>query len=142
MLIFCGKIFAVYERHWPIFFHCSNIFFGFGIKSMFIKQLRKCCPLFVFSGRIYVRTYVRYCFLPYMISRVHQRICLALGFSFSGSFNIMDSIFFFFFFFFWLRWIFVAPRGLSLVAASGGLLFTVVRGLLIAVASLVAEHEL
>ena len=34
---------------------------------------------------------------------------------------------------FWLRWVFVAVRGLSLV---------VVRGLLIAVASLVAEHRL
>ena len=33
-------------------------------------------------------------------------------------------------------------RGLSLVAASGGLLFVAVRGLLIAVASLVAEHRL
>ena len=32
--------------------------------------------------------------------------------------------------------------GLSLVAAIGGLLFIVVRGLLIAVASLVAEHGL
>ena len=31
-------------------------------------------------------------------------------------------------------------HGLSLVAASGGLLFVEVRGLLIAVASLVAEH--
>ena len=43
---------------------------------------------------------------------------------------------------FWLRWVFVAARGLSLVAASGGLLSIVVRGLLIAVASLVAEHGL
>ena len=33
-------------------------------------------------------------------------------------------------------------RGLSLVAASGGYSLTVVRGLLIAVASLVAEHGL
>ena len=37
------------------------------------------------------------------------------------------------FFFLWLRWVFVAAHGLSLVA---------VRGLLIAVASLVAEHGL
>ena len=35
-----------------------------------------------------------------------------------------------------------AARGLSLVAASGGLLFIAVRGLLTAVASLVAEHGL
>ena len=46
------------------------------------------------------------------------------------------------FFFFWLRWVFVAVRRLSLVAASGGLLFVVVRGLLIAMASLVAEPGL
>ena len=53
---------------------------------------------------------------------------------------------FLFFFFnslnFWLHWVFVAARGLSLVAVSGGLLFVVVCGLLIAVASLVAEHRL
>ena len=47
-----------------------------------------------------------------------------------------------FFFFFWLCWVFVAARGLSLVAASRGLLFVAVRRLLIAVASLVAEHGL
>ena len=42
----------------------------------------------------------------------------------------------------WLRWAFIAARGLSLVASSGGLLFVAVRGLLIAVASLVVEHGL
>ena len=59
--------------------------------------------------------------------------------------------FFFFFFnkfiiylfiYFWLCWVFVAARGLSLVVVSGGLLFVAVHGLLIAVASLVAEHGL
>ena len=50
---------------------------------------------------------------------------------------------FFVCFFFWLRWVSVAARGLSLVAASRGrLLFVEVRGLLLAVASLVAEHGL
>ena len=49
---------------------------------------------------------------------------------------------FFFLIYFWLRWVFIAARGLSLVAASGGLLFLVVRRLLIAMASLVAEHRL
>ena len=47
---------------------------------------------------------------------------------------------------FWLCWVFVAVRGLSLVAFSScheqGLLFVAVRGLLTAVASLVAEHGL
>ena len=45
------------------------------------------------------------------------------------------------FIYFWLRWVFVAAHGLSLVAASGGY-SAAVRGLLIAVASLVAEHGL
>ena len=46
--------------------------------------------------------------------------------------------------YFWLHWMFVAARGLSIVMASGvgGLFFIAVRGLLIAVASLVAEHRL
>ena len=42
----------------------------------------------------------------------------------------------------WLCWVFVAVSGLSLVAASEGYSLVVVRGLLIAVASLVAEHWL
>ena len=41
----------------------------------------------------------------------------------------------------WLPWVFVAVRGLSLVAGSGALHF-VVCGLLVAVTSLVAEHGL
>ena len=40
--------------------------------------------------------------------------------------------------FYWLRWVFVAARGLS-SCGERGLLFVAVRGLLIAVASLVAE---
>ena len=44
-----------------------------------------------------------------------------------------------FFFFFWLRWVFVAPCGLFSSCGEQGLLFIAVRGLLIAVASLVAE---
>ena len=47
---------------------------------------------------------------------------------------------FIYFIYFWLCWVFVAARGLSLVAASGGYPSLRVRGLLIAVASLVAEH--
>ena len=44
--------------------------------------------------------------------------------------------------FFWLRWVFVAARGLFSSCGERGLLFIVVRGLLIAVASLVVEHGL
>ena len=46
------------------------------------------------------------------------------------------------FIYFWLRWVFVAVRGLSLVAVRGGYSFVAVHRLLIAVASLVAEHGL
>ena len=48
--------------------------------------------------------------------------------------------YFILFIYFCLCWVFVAMHGLSLVAASGGLLFIVVHELLIVVASLVAEH--
>ena len=47
-----------------------------------------------------------------------------------------------FFFVFWLHWVFIAVRGLSLVAASGGYSSLRCAGLLIAVASLVVEHGL
>ena len=42
----------------------------------------------------------------------------------------------------WLCWVFVPVHGLSLVVASGGYHLGVVRGHLIAVASLIAEHRL
>ena len=50
-------------------------------------------------------------------------------------FNFLKNKFIYFIYFlnFWLRWVFVAARGLSLVVA---------HGLLIAVASLVVEHRL
>ena len=46
-----------------------------------------------------------------------------------------------FIYLFWLHWFFVAARGLSLVAVSGGYSVTV-RGLLTVVPSLVVEHGL
>ena len=46
------------------------------------------------------------------------------------------------FIYFWLRWVFVAARGLFSSCGERGLLFVAVCGLLIAVASLVAEHGL
>ena len=46
------------------------------------------------------------------------------------------------FIYFWLCCVFVAVCGLSLVEESGGYSVIVVHGLLIAVASLVAEHRL
>ena len=46
------------------------------------------------------------------------------------------------FIYFQLRWVFVAARGLFSSCGERELLFVVVRGLLIAVASLVAEHGL
>ena len=53
--------------------------------------------------------------------------------------NYVDLIFFFSS---WLHWVFIAACRLSLVAASGGVLFIAVLRLLIVVASLVVEHEL
>ena len=44
--------------------------------------------------------------------------------------------------YFWLHWVFVATRGLSPSCDKQGLLFFAVWGLLIVVASLVAEHGL
>ena len=41
-----------------------------------------------------------------------------------------------------MHWVFVALQSLFLVAASGGYSLVVVRGLLIVVVSLVAEHGL
>ena len=49
---------------------------------------------------------------------------------------------FYLFIYFWLRWVFVAARGLSSSCGEWVLLFIVVRKLLIAVASLVVEHGL
>ena len=46
----------------------------------------------------------------------------------------------YFIFYFWLLWVFVAVHRLSLVAVSGG--HSSLCGLLIAVASLLAEHRL
>ena len=48
----------------------------------------------------------------------------------------------FWFCFFWLRWVFVAASRLFSSCGERELLFVAVRGLLIAVASLVAEHGL
>ena len=56
-----------------------------------------------------------------------------------------DNLFFFLqciYFIFWLHWVFVALRGLFSSCGERGLPFRVVHGLLTAVASLVAEHQL
>ena len=49
---------------------------------------------------------------------------------------------FIYFIYLWLCWVFVAMHGLSLVAASRGYSLLRLHGLLLAVASLVAEHGL
>ena len=49
---------------------------------------------------------------------------------------------FIYLFHFWLRLVFIVAHGFFLVEARWGLLFIAVRGLLIAVVSLVAEHGL
>ena len=53
-----------------------------------------------------------------------------------------NKFIYFIYFYFWLRWVFVATCGLFCSCGERGLLFVAVRGLLIAVASLVAEHGL
>ena len=62
----------------------------------------------------------------------------------------MDGCFIILFVSFWLCWVFVAAHGLSLVAASGGCSLVAasggyslvaIQGLLIVVASLIAEHR-
>ena len=50
--------------------------------------------------------------------------------------------FIYLFIYFWLHWVFIAVRGLLSSCSEWGLLFVAVRGLLIAVGSLVAEHRL
>ena len=46
------------------------------------------------------------------------------------------------FIYFWLHWVFIAAHRLFSSCVERGLLFVAVRGLLIAVASLVVEHGL
>ena len=55
---------------------------------------------------------------------------------------IENPDFFFFLIYFWLHWVFIAACGLSVVAARGSYSSLRCAGLLIAVASLAAEHRL
>ena len=59
----------------------------------------------------------------------------------------LDDYYFFYkfiylFIYLWLRWVFIAARGLFSSCGERGLLFVTVRGLLTEVASLAAEHRL
>ena len=54
----------------------------------------------------------------------------------------MELYTYLFYLYFWLRWVFVAARGLSLVAGSGGCSLVARRRLLAAVASLIVGHGL
>ena len=67
------------------------------------------------------------------ISKVHGYICL-----YKGKQLLLFLFFINLFIYFWLLWVFVAAHWLSLVAASR--VYSLLRGLLIVVASLVAEH--
>ena len=71
-----------------------------------------------------------YCFIRVILYFGFEPLLLLQAFSLWLAIS-----FFFFLIYFWLCWVFVAASG-------GGLLFVVARGLLIAVASLVAEHRL
>ena len=54
--------------------------------------------------------------------------------------NPLSLYFLYNFIYFWLCWVFVAVQAFPLVAASGGYSLIVVHGLLIAMASVFAEH--
>ena len=59
----------------------------------------------------------------------------------SGETCIYSYLFIYLFIYLWLCWVFVAVCGLFSSCGEWGLLFIAVHGLLIAVASLVAEHK-
>ena len=84
-----------------------------------------------------------------LYSFVHCESLEAVTHSSSSEHSLGPNLTFLFFFnfiylftYFWLRGVFVAACRLSLVAERGGLVFIVVRRLLIAAASLVAGHGL
>ena len=60
----------------------------------------------------------------------------------TGKVEFCRQVFLFIYFYFSLHGVFIAVCGLSLVVASGGYSFVVVRSLLTAVASLVVENRL
>ena len=65
-------------------------------------------------------------------------MCLLVGYV------LVVALFFkkiYLFIYFWLCWVFIAARGLFSSCGERGLLFVAVHGLLIVVASLVAEHR-
>ena len=74
------------------------------------------------------------------------RALIQIFWLFKHSQKVACKVFFFLiyllFIYFWLRWVFVAAYSLSLVAVSGGHFLAVVRELLVAAASLAAEHAL
>ena len=52
-----------------------------------------------------------------------QALCYVAGYNTSPYSQESNSFLFYLVIYFWLRWVFVAARGLSLVAASGGYSF-------------------
>ena len=75
----------------------------------------------------------------YFLADFWQVSCFFEPWFFKNNFKKINL--FILFTYFWLHWVFVAVRGLSLVVASGGY-SSLQCGLLIVVASLVAEHGL
>ena len=81
----------------------------------------------------------------YKVLYVLRDLCLVSNFIFHYEMHIICPIlnlFIYLFIYFWLRWVFVAARGLFSNCGEQGLLFVAVCRLLIAVASLVVEHWL
>ena len=121
-----GLLSFLYQCH-LVFFLCFLILDHYLSHSLPLLLFRLQLPLF-------------YTFLT--VSQVLVILCSVFSILFS-KINLFIYLFLAYLsIYFWLCWVFVAARGLSLVAVSRGLLFVAVSGLLTAVASLVAEHGL
>ena len=72
------------------------------------------------------------------------RVCNRMlnGTLFFNKLILLFTFIYLFILFIWLRWVFVAAPGLFSGCGEWGLLFVAVRGFLIVVASLIAEHGL
>ena len=87
----------------------------------------------------YMHTFFFIFFSTMVYHRVFSIVLCAVG---PCCLSILFFIYINLFIYLWLRWIFIAALGLSLVGGEQGLPFVAVPELLIAVASLVVEHGL
>ena len=105
------------------------IHIGACISSVFLVVAMWCC----LNTPVYVK--------PYLCSWT-PGLLQVLSLMNKAAIDILFSVVFVWFFFFWVHWVLIAACRLFSSCGEWGLLFVAVRGLLIAVASLVAEHGL